>query len=71
MVKSGMLRREWRWESEDDLGSIDCVGFGEKDKVEVDVTIKLPPGGPLRAITLNKAEVGGVTRMVFAAFVDW
>jgi hypothetical protein len=71
MIKSGMLRREWRWENANDLGTIDCEGFGDEDKVEVDITIKLPPGGPVRATHLDKTEVGDVTRMVFAAFVDW
>lgn len=67
-VRSKMLRREWRWEMENDMAS-----FGsdtEEKKVQVDVRIKLP-GDPVRQVVLNKGEIGDVGPRAVAAFIDW
>lgn len=70
-IKSKMLRREWRWENAKDIPSMEGNGFGDQDgKIEIDVTIRLPPS-EVRITRLNKMEVGEVTCMVFAAFLDW
>ena len=70
-VRSKMLRREWRWENESDLETMEGTGYGDKEeKVQVDVRIKLP-GDPVRHIILNKDEIGDVCPRAVAAFVDW
>jgi hypothetical protein len=69
-VGSKMLRREWRWESESDVDSMEGNGYGDaEDKVEVDVRIKFP-GDLVRQIVLHKDEIGDVGPRAMAAFVD-
>lgn len=70
-VRSKMLRREWRWEHEGDVATMEGNEFGDEDgKVQVDVRVKLP-GDRVRHIMLDKEEVGDVGPRAIAAFVDW
>lgn len=69
-IESRMLRREWRWESESDTVRLGADGLGDKEKVQVDVRVKLP-GEAVRQLVLHKDQVGDVGPSAVAAFVDW
>lgn len=66
-MKSGMLRREWRWEDVKDLPTLDSVG--DEDNIEIEVKIKLP--GAISQHVLDKEKFRDVKRNVFASFMDW
>lgn len=70
-VHSKMLRREWRWEHEGDVETMEGNGYGDAEgKVQINVRVKFPGDG-VRHIVLYKEEVGDVGPRAVAAFVDW
>lgn len=71
LIRSKMLRREWRWERNCDIESMEGNGYGDEEgKVQVDVRIKLP-GASVRNIDLSTDEVGDIGARSVAAFIDW
>ena len=74
-IRVEMHKREWRWEDKENVEPIIWLAEGElkgdedKNKIEVDVRVKIPEA--VREIRLNTSELGEVSRIVFAAFVNW
>jgi hypothetical protein len=69
-IRSKMLRREWRWEHENDVDTMEGNGYGDiEGKIQIDVRIKFP--GAVRQLHLDQDELGEVSLNVFAAFIDW
>lgn len=72
LISSRMLRREWRWEFENDIKTMEGNGFGDEDgKIEIPVRVCLPGMGmgEVRQFELRDERLGG--QDVFGMFVEW
>ncbi|PSS12974.1 hypothetical protein M430DRAFT_29548 [Amorphotheca resinae ATCC 22711] len=76
LISSRMLRREWRWEFENDIKTMEGNGFGDEDgKIEIPVRVCLPGMGmgEVRQFELQRGIImdAGREEDVFGMFVEW